>query len=724
MTMQKYNKFHKVGTSVMHGCDIKYVLPKAHASTFKQLNEDYGIDAEKVFFGGFLMKDVDAVTFQALNAIYSKDSKQVFYLRFPIKKADASSFVALNESFAKDKNNIFYCQSLMEKTDLNSFRVLRDSYAIDKNNAYYCETIIAKADVATFTTLSSQFSRDKSNFWRYKTLIPKLNPNDIILIGGDWVNFNGHIHNLQDLTEGSKLTDHINEKNCLKNIDANSASMITNYCYKDKHGVYNNYGEEIEDADIDSFEHVEGDWYRDKNKLYYDYYGFEVVENANPKTFVALTEVLGTDISKAIYREKRSKREGSGEIEILANPKYWRNALGVYHGNQYVHREIDATSFKFLNAYFMADKNSVYSSDGDKKLEGVASKNFTVIDGPWAKDGKTVYYKDKLLLDADSDTFTVQSEKLAKDKNNLYVEDRVKPGGTKMLDLNIIEAFRSELSAGYSFRESFVIEITDKVARFLLPSGAPGPDFDFDRYHRYFYSANAVRLLLEETGGKLDISNSSIEFTVDSKKMETTLAEIGKSLGYPSSQVVWRKGKSSILWIGFDNEIDGELSTDLEWEFEEKRMINHLVRLLVTYQGPQNKVINQRKPSKLKNLVLYDHEFITAYINETEKTGDVPIATDITSGKVELYLSEGKDFSNEEGGGLWHRRLAYYKLLYRVAAKVEMAKELQPIKAKKFRVTIASFDLRKDDRSLPKKIEKLAIENLTMPIEKYLLLEV
>lgn len=152
--------------------------------------------------------------------------------------------------------------------------------------------------------------------------------------------------------------------------------------------------------DCESFKHVEGDYYRDKDSMYLyldnnsRYIGFAKLENLNPENFI-----------------------------LISNTAYARDDKNIYIYDSYI-KEADVKSFEILQYPYSKDKNNVYYYS--IKLENVNSNTFKLLGAGYSRDKNNIYYKFTKLKDVDIDTFIISESNVgyshyySKDKNNVY----------------------------------------------------------------------------------------------------------------------------------------------------------------------------------------------------------------------------------------------------------------------------------------------------------------
>ena len=138
-----------------------------------------------------------------------------------------------------------------------------------------------------------------------------------------------------------------------------------------------------EPMDCETFEHVLGNWYKDKNNVYYYhdnnsmYIGFEALAGRDPKKFQAVGE-------------------GESNNALLEGKIYY------------------AKDEKFLYVHSLSHTN------GDEIIKNANLKSFQILSDGYSKDKKNVYYFGETMEYADPKTF-----KIAHDKDKYDSKDRL-----------------------------------------------------------------------------------------------------------------------------------------------------------------------------------------------------------------------------------------------------------------------------------------------------------
>jgi len=328
---------------------------------------------------------IDKATFQEIDAVYAKDKNGVYVWENrgwkKLEGIDPITFQIINISgsarrYLKDKNGIYNIDGdsdnlVLEKLpyDPQTYEVINQLYSKDKNNIYYSNRKIIGADLPTFQIGSDGFSKDKNNiyFWGKKIL----------------------------------------------GVDRDTIKIIELPYIKDKNNVY--YGnKKIEGADKNTFELtydfgsvVNGYYSKDKNNVYYEN---KKLKGIDVKTFKKISRLVDNFLIEDKNGFYIVEKDGS---------------IAPIDG-----KEVDIENLSQFNDKYINKYNVVYYLDTDegafRKLEKAESHQFSAYgDTEYAKGRKNVYFKGKILADADYESFGMKynHEKDVyeiRDKNKVY----------------------------------------------------------------------------------------------------------------------------------------------------------------------------------------------------------------------------------------------------------------------------------------------------------------
>ncbi len=300
----------------------------------------------------------------------------------PIEDSTPYGHTYIGDCYTSYDGAVYYEAELIEGSDEKTFEVLQQHYARDKNHVYHQEEVIEVVDPATFTIIDYNYQKDK-NFVYYRdddihVAFPF--PFDVLKIveranPSTFEVFEGYARDDNHVYWGDLL---------IEGADVDTFEKVGQRNYKDKNYAYDRgTGKPWENVDSATFEEVQGSggyYTKDKNSVYFL---TKSIDDADPVIF----EILGED----------------------------NIHMGVYA------------------------RDSRYVYYGIKKIESADPASFVVMpDDNYAKDKNNVYYRGRVVEQADITTFetleTAESGYIwisgadAKDKNFVYNDGRVVPG--------------------------------------------------------------------------------------------------------------------------------------------------------------------------------------------------------------------------------------------------------------------------------------------------------
>jgi hypothetical protein len=222
------------------------------------------------------------------------------------------------------------------------------------------------------------------------------------------------------------------------------------YCvYADKDNIYFNTTK-TNHFDTDSFTLLGGEYMKDKNAVYYNFYPEDKIEGADVETFQGGTSFA--EDKNYIYECGQRILPNEDEYKTLSN-YYGKNDINIYYKNVII-READVETFVLL---------------GGVMIFGCDSK-----EGGYAKDKNNIYFAGKKIEEADVKTFELNKNRVgyARDKNNQY------DYGVKVKnDFRLCSSDANNFPEGKDFWSQIIPEIllntsTSKFEFCLLPDGS------------------------------------------------------------------------------------------------------------------------------------------------------------------------------------------------------------------------------------------------------------
>ena len=366
---------------------------------------------------------IDKATFQEIDAVYAKDKNGAYVWENrgwkKLEGIDPITFQIINISgsarrYLKDKNGIYNIDGdsdnlVLEKLpyDPQTYEVINQLYSKDKNNIYYSNRKIIGADLPTFQIGSDGFSKDKNNIYFGGKKILGVDRDTIKIIELPYIKDKNNVYYGNKKIEGA-------DKNTFE-LTYDFGSVVNGYYSKDKNNVYYE-NKKLKGIDVKTFKKISR---LVDNFLIEDKNGFYIVEKDGSIAPIDGKEVDIENLSQLaiktnLYHDKDSMYfvKNHKLVKIKDAPKVDPYNLSTYND-------------KYINKY-----NVVYYLDTDegafRKLEKAESHQFSAYgDTEYAKGRKNVYFKGKILTDADYESFGMKynHEKDVyeiRDKNKVY----------------------------------------------------------------------------------------------------------------------------------------------------------------------------------------------------------------------------------------------------------------------------------------------------------------
>ncbi len=208
--------------------------------------------------------------FVLLSCDHLRSDDRIYFNSHNIDNVDANSFEVLGDWYSKDKNHVYYQNRKTDEIDVDSFKRLNENYSMDKNSAYYVDFQnswhpIKEADPTTFKVLNDKYAQDKNHtyVW-YHIIFPE----------PDQASFEVFDYHIARDKDNVYIFDTIPEN---IDVDMESFEYLDGRFYKDEKNIYYGNRGVIEGTDLDSFEILYDEEYdfptdfsKDKDHLYYN----------------------------------------------------------------------------------------------------------------------------------------------------------------------------------------------------------------------------------------------------------------------------------------------------------------------------------------------------------------------------------------------------------------------------------------------------------------------
>lgn len=283
----------------------------------------------------------------------------------PIPGADSQTFKILSNGFAKDSTHIW-------------------SYGL---GVYSLQGI---SDLASFVDLSNLFGKDKYNVYRLRTSFEGIEGNG---------------------TEGVEV---------LKDADVRTFQILSNTFVKDSQNVWGWWGHDlilmVHGTDVASFT-ILNDFFEKTNSLVYK--GTNVMNGVNPATFIALDRTNVKDMAHVFdfKGDIYSKISDVKTLVSLGDGAWFKDSVHVYNGNGEILEQADPVTFISMGSSYGKDASHVFYGGGPgfvltdmvppkgMIVSSADAGSFVVVGEVYAKDATNIFSRGEILSNADVTTF-------------------------------------------------------------------------------------------------------------------------------------------------------------------------------------------------------------------------------------------------------------------------------------------------------------------------------
>lgn len=148
--------------------------PKTFRITENDSHYLVGKDRKRVYIGRTLLEGSHPKSFRLLKDGYMKDKGQVYYNYRVLKNADPATFAFIQDrnGYTRDKNHIYYGGQLLEGINPDSM-TFSGNYLWGQSCVYFVNQQIRFVDIGSFQVLSTRIAKDKNNIY-YGSRVAKL----------------------------------------------------------------------------------------------------------------------------------------------------------------------------------------------------------------------------------------------------------------------------------------------------------------------------------------------------------------------------------------------------------------------------------------------------------------------------------------------------------------------------------------------------------------------
>ena len=328
---------------------------------------------------------------------------------------DFETFKRLNESYAKDINHVYFCNEILEEADPASFRAFDESYSADNQHVWYRKNIIEGANPQTFVApeksnsldVSLALAHDDHDYYCGENPLHVVDMASFKRKGGSWAVDRLNVYYIGLEAQIGKDIVPIGDYLTFRVLNHFYAADSKNVYYKNKI---------VEGADPKTFVPLdsENNYGQDKNRIYYKAHAtsirsLDALKHRNMGN--GLCEAFHTD-GKTVYNPELMAMPDGADFATLHRVERYRDWYAdknrVYYKNRIL-SEANPQTFKVFPIHYVSED---YASNNNKDFN-------------YSHDGNRVYFRDSLMLGVDIASFIcgydyVDSISFAFDKNRYY----------------------------------------------------------------------------------------------------------------------------------------------------------------------------------------------------------------------------------------------------------------------------------------------------------------
>ncbi|AXY74649.1 hypothetical protein D3H65_11950 [Paraflavitalea soli] len=201
----------------------------------------------------------------------------------------------------------------------------------------------------------------------------------------------------------------------------------------------------FEYADVATFVALDEHYAKDKDKAYYcdeyregqSYYltkkqTIVTIDNAMPASFESIQNDYARDGRQAYYKGIAFAVKDVASLSVIEG-RFLKDKYQVYFEKKPV-KNADVNSFRILSSNYASDTNRIYyygfHNDRYNGIHEVPCNRatFTLLEYPYSKDDRAVFYIYTTIKGADANSFTVIGDEFSKDKHHVYKGTKILKG--------------------------------------------------------------------------------------------------------------------------------------------------------------------------------------------------------------------------------------------------------------------------------------------------------
>lgn len=369
--------FNSVYKDIFPNNPLDNNFDKEILSRFKHIvSQDLSVGIDKLIS----QSTYNNLNYLSKDGAYLTDGKNVYNIYgHVIPEADPHTFISCSTAYSKDDKYVYYGTDIIDGADASTFKSLKWHYAVDKHNAYYKGIHLCAA----------------SNFSTYRSANGYASDGNIIYYNGIPIE-NSSAGLFRIICEGN---------------DKSGTTLVT-----DSFNVYFE-GRKVDYIDTDSFVHIEYNFYKDKNHVYV---GKDIIDGCNSSSNIRILNNFYITDEKFIFFIKKSNIiivNGANPKTIKVNGQFAVDDKNVYYKGEIIN-DADCNSVKITtNNNYITDSKSVFYTN---KQIPASPDNFVTLGYGYSKSGNRIFFRDKVIRNADIKTFKPTGYGYAADKFAKY----------------------------------------------------------------------------------------------------------------------------------------------------------------------------------------------------------------------------------------------------------------------------------------------------------------
>ncbi len=263
---------------------------------------------------------------------------------------------------------------------------------------------------------------------------------------------------------------------------------------------YKMYG--IPGADVSSFQAISKHYGKDLRSVFYcdEYRDGQTyfttknkkiinIKNADPATF----EMVG-DTYSGYARDKYSGYFNGESFDVaypatltLIGGSLLKDKLHVYY-KQVPITGSDPASFQKIDNYYFKDKNKVYTLSNDSKVVALPCDltSFVVLEFPYSKDAKRIFYKDQAINVSGVNSFKIIGNNYSKDGQSVFFKEN-KIEGADLKTFQVDSGYINTTGESYYARDKVHVYWQNKLFRIADAATFIALDHGYTKDKNYVY---------------------------------------------------------------------------------------------------------------------------------------------------------------------------------------------------------------------------------------------